>query len=268
MKKNRSQNIVIIGCGNVAWHLASHLQSLKDYTVSVYNHQKNPALSDFKTKLKCAVAVGLDKVTPDADLYFICVADSYIAEVASQLTIRNRNAIVMHTSGSARRKELGKQLPNTAVFYPLQTFSKSDTILWTEIPVLIEASSKAAEAKLLKLAQQFTKTPRVLGYKERLTLHLGAVMVNNFTNALYVAASDVVSEANKNDFKLLLPMIRQTTQKLDRLDPRAAQTGPAKRNDTVVLKKHLQLLSAHSDLKKLYKQLSRLIAHQQKNNHA
>ena len=240
---------MILGCGNVAWHIAKHLQSLKKHSVFVYNHQTNEALNDFRTKLKCNIAVGLENVIHDADFYFICVSDKHISETAAALDIKNPNAVLMHTSGSTKLKELGKRIHDTALFYPLQTFSKGDTINWAEVPVIIEASSESLQAKLLQLAHHFTKTVKVLDYKERLKLHLAAVFVNNFTNALYVAASTLVNEkeTGKEDLTMLLPLIKQTTYKLNKLSPLAAQTGPAKRKDEVVIKKHLGLLAEHPE---------------------
>ena len=109
-----------------------------------------------------------------------------------------------------------------------------------------------------------------MDYKERLKLHLAAVLVNNFTNTLYAAASALVDEkeTGKESLTILLPLIKQTTRKLEKLSPLAAQTGPAKRKDEVVIKKHIGLLAEHPDLKKLYKQLSKLIVHQQEKKHA
>lgn len=269
MKDITGQKIVIIGCGNVAWHIAKHLQALKTHSVFVYNHQPNEALNDFRATLKCNIAVGLENMIADADFYFICVSDKSIADVASKIVIENKQAVLLHTSGSARLKDLGNHAFATGIFYPLQTFSKADSIQWNEVPVIVEAETPKVQAKITQLAKQFTKTVKVLDYKERLKLHLAAVMVNNFTNALYVAASEFIGEPNnKEDLSILLPLIKQTTLKLEHISPKAAQTGPAKRNDELVLKKHLSLLSKQTDLKKIYKQLSKLIVHQQEKNHA
>lgn len=268
MKKDQAQSIVILGCGNVAWHLAKHLRSLKTYSVAVYNHKANPALAEFKTKLKCSTGVGFKQVPADADVYFICVSDRAIERTANQLTIRNPNALVVHTSGSMPLGALGKRLYDTGVFYPLQTFSKKDTIHWEDVPVIIEASGKTAQHKLEKLAARFSKVHRTMDHKGRLKLHLAAVMVNNFTNALYVAAGSLIGDGKGNSIGLLLPLIRQTTEKLSHLGPLEAQTGPAKRGDTAILKKHRHLLDDQAELKTVYKKLSKLIVHQQEKRHA
>ena len=270
MKLPAGKKIVIIGCGNVAWHLAKHFQSLNAYSLFVYNHKANPALNDFRLKLKCKTAVGLEHVITNADYYFICVSDQFIAETAKQLDIKNPGAILLHTSGSAKIEELGHNIYGTAVFYPLQTFSKKDVVNWKEIPLIVEAQNAGVKKNVTALAKQFSKHVTVLAYKERLKLHLAAVLVNNFSNALYVAAAQLAGtkHSGRHTIEMLLPLIKQTTLKLEKLSPLEAQTGPAKRHDEVVLKKHSRLLSDQPGLKKIYKQLSKLIVQQQKEKHA
>ncbi len=72
MAKLKKQHIVIIGCGNVAWHIAKHLSKLKNVEVTVYNHKANRFLNEFKTKLRCTTHVGLNQIITGADFYFIC----------------------------------------------------------------------------------------------------------------------------------------------------------------------------------------------------
>lgn len=265
MRERARHKIVIIGCGNVAWHLAKLFSSLKKYELFIYNHKSNSLLSDFKTKLKCHIASNLNNIITDADLYFICVGDKFISATAKKISLNNSNAIIVHTSGSVKVDDLGNY-KNVAVFYPLQTFSKADEINWKETPIIIEAKNNVVKNKLTAFAKQFSNNVNSLNYKERLKLHLAAVLVNNFTNALYIAANDIIAENQKT--KLLLPLIKQTVLKLNKLDARAAQTGPAKRKDEAVMKKHLKLLSGNPDLKKIYKQMSNLIIKQQTKKHA
>lgn len=258
MQETAKHKIVIIGCGNVAWHLAKQLAGFKKYELFIYNHKANSLLNDFKTKLKCSVTPNLSKIITDADLYFVCVADKNISSVARKIKVKNARAIVIHTSGSAKIDELGEKF-NTAVFYPLQTFSKQDDVSWKEIPIIVEAKNASIKTKILTLAKEFSNNVISLKYKERLALHLAAVIVNNFTNALFVAAGDLV----RKDKKILLPLIKQTILKIQKIDPRLAQTGPAKRGDKNVMDKHLKLLSSNTELQNIYKQLSKLIVKQQ-----
>lgn len=267
MKKEQGQKIVIIGCGNLAWHLAKHFTSLKKFRIFVYNHAPNKALPEFKNKLKCTVSDNIKDIITDANFYFICVPDRSVSKVSRMITAGN-SSLILHTAGSKNIKEIIQQ--NRGVFYPLQTFSKNDSVNWKETPLLIEASDKNKLKDLEKLAGLFTKKIIHANSAERLKIHLAAVMVNNFTNALYTATDSFLNSELKNEklnFKLLFPLIKQTTLKLDHLEPLAAQTGPAKRKDKEVMKEHLHLLK-NKELKKIYKLLSALIYRQQTNSHA
>ena len=263
MQKLAKHKIVIIGCGNVAWHIAKHFYQLKKYDVLVYNHKPNTLLNDFKTKLKCTVVSNLDNIIDDADHYFICVTDKFISSVAKKIKIKKSSALLLQTSGNAKIDELG-DFSNAAVFYPLQSFSKNDDVNWQEVPLIIEAKNSIAKKKISELAHLFSKKVFSKTYKERLKLHLAAVLVNNFTNALFVEAQELTA----NKLEILLPLIKQTVLKIEKMEPRAAQTGPAKRKDATVMKKHLKLLSENEDLKKIYKQMSNLIVKQQAKKHA
>lgn len=264
MSATTKYKVVIIGCGNVAWHLAKQLYALKVYSLSVYNHQANDALKRFSNELKCTTSVGLNSIASDADFYFICVADKFIPLVSKKINCKRKQAILLHTSGSVALEDIKNTCPNKAVFYPLQTFSKNDLVDWKDIPLIMEASNTFTKKNIKMLATGFGKKQLFLNYSQRLRLHLSAVLVNNFSNALFVAASDLLNKkVDQTDFRLLLPLIRKTAQKVETILPRDAQTGPAKRNDQVVLKKHLRLLKGEKQTKKLYKQMSKLITYQQ-----
>jgi predicted short-subunit dehydrogenase-like oxidoreductase (DUF2520 family) len=263
VQKTTKHKIVILGCGNVAWHIAKHFSKLKKFEVIVYNHKPNSLLNEFRKKLKFQTFSNLDSVIEDADIYFICVADKAISSVAKKIKLNKPTSVLVHTSGSAKIDELG-HVSNAAVFYPLQSFSRNDVVNWKEVPLIVEAKTTLAKKKMIEIAHLFSKKVFSKMYKERLKLHLAAVLVNNFANALYVEAQ----ELTENKLEILLPLIKQTVLKLEKMNPRLAQTGPAKRKDDVVMKKHLKLLSEKKDLKKIYDQMSKLIVKQQTKDHA
>jgi predicted short-subunit dehydrogenase-like oxidoreductase (DUF2520 family) len=55
-------------------------------------------------------------------------------------------------------------------------------------------------------------------------------------------------------FDALLPLIRTTVDKLDRLSPAQSQTGPAIRHDNQVIESHLAMLDG--DKREIYRLLS------------
>ena len=144
------------------------------------------------------------------------------------------------------------------MLYPLQTFSKDKSVDFSEIPVFIEANNEAALSKTSSLARMLSDNVREVSSQQRKQLHLAAVFACNFTNHLYELSSQL-TEAAKLPFEVLLPLIRETADKLRTLSPHDAQTGPAIRNDRQVMEEHVKLLEGRSDLQKLYQLLSESI---------
>ena len=131
-------------------------------------------------------------------------------------------------------------------------------------PLLVEANTKTAFKSLKTLAVTISKTVKEINSIKRLQIHLAAVFACNFTNAMYVSAYEIIEDnLTKKDTDLLLPIMQTSFQKLHNVHPKKAQTGPAMRNDKLVMNKHLQLLKEDKLLSKVYSILSNLIIDQQ-----
>jgi len=262
---SKSLNIVIIGTGNVAHHVAESFQSKTHINfLQVFNHRRSKEAKQFSKHFKCDLVSDYKLIHQKADVYIIGVKDDVIVEVAKQLTVLKLKGLVVHTSGSVGLEVLKNVSPSIGVYYPLQTFYKGATIDWKTTPLLIEANTNLSVNKLKQIASTVTKTVKVVDSKNRLQIHLAAVFACNFTNALYVSAYEIIeNNLSKNDTELLLPIMRQSFQKLETIHPKKAQTGPAMRNDKIVMKKHLQLLKHDKQLSHVYAVLSDLIMKQQ-----
>jgi hypothetical protein len=70
---------------------------------------------------------------------------------------------------------------------------------------------------------------------------------------------------NKLDFKLLLPLITQSTQNLQNQSPTQLQTGPASRNDWTTIHSHIEMLSHFPELKEVYTLFSDQLSLKNKN---
>lgn len=228
--------IAIIGNGNVASHL-------------------NKALGD-KTEVVSVNSHTLANLPDNADVILICVTDSAIKQVVQKLP--ETKAIIAHTSGSVGLDIFEGKSCETGVFYPLQTFSKEKPLNYEEIPVFIEGSSSEAVRKLKNLASLFSKDVREADSKARRQIHLASVFACNFTNALAGIAEELLQETGV-DFSVLIPLLKETVNKLEILSPKAAQTGPAVRKDMEILKKHLSMLETKPEIQKIYSEISELI---------
>ena len=231
--------INIIGTGNVASHLYEAFRSKSD--VKIINPH---TLAD---------------LDPDCDLILICVKDNVIPEVAQKLRLhRDVNAIVVHTAGSVPMETLKDTSLKIGVFYPLQTFSKGIVLDYSRIPVFIEASSEDVAIKLEEFASLFSEQVKRADSKDRAILHLASVFACNFTNAMAGIAHDILRESGL-DYKVILPLMKQTVDKLLSLSPEEAQTGPASRGDSEVIQAHLKMLENRPEIKDIYSTLSGII---------
>jgi len=257
------KKIVIVGCGNVAWHIAKQLQ--KKFDLLIFNHKANASLTQFKTEFKAHTYSSLKNIPLNANAYFVCVNDSSIPSVIASLDKLPKTASVLITSGNFDLVSVKTKLSGLSIFYPLQTFTKSDKIKWKEVPIIIDAKNPSALLKARVISSYFNKNVIQLDHLQRVKIHLAAVLVNNFTNSLFLEADKLARSAKRDlSIELLLPLIKQGTRKLKYLSPKDAQTGPAKRKDSIVMQKHLELLKSHKELKQIYTLFSDLIAKQQK----
>ena len=171
---------------------------------------------------------------PDCDFVIIAVSDHAIHEVSQKIPLSD--AIVVHTSGASSIDLLNKH-SKRGVMYPLQTFSQDSRLHWQEIPLLLEGNNTDVKDKLEKLSKTLSTVVTDANEEERLHMHLAAVIVNNFTNHLYVE-TDKFCKSKNLGFDMLIPLIEETTRKLSSLDPRNSQTGPASRGDLQTIEHH------------------------------
>ncbi len=227
-------SVVLIGSGNVAFHLANALIANKEIDLRQVYGRNTAKWQHLKGKTK--ITNNLKEIDL-ADIYIISVSDNAIKEVSEQLP--PLNGIVVHTSGSTSIDIL--QHPNKGIIYPLQTFSKEKEIDFQEIPICIEGNSTKTEKTLQVFAQKLSKKVFFVNSEQRKKLHLSAVFVCNFVNHLYYLGQKLCEESNL-PFEILQPLIGETAEKIKLLSPFEAQTGPAKRMDTQTIEKHLSLL--------------------------
>lgn len=249
--------ISFIGSGNVAWHLAPALDNMGYVVKEVYS--KNPQHAEALTErlYQADVKATLDFSTSGSKVFFICVSDDAIADVAREIILPD-DAIVVHTSGSQSITHLQYVATNhIGVFYPLQTFTKSKKIEFKTIPIFIECYTEA-ESTLMEIAQSISNEVRKIGSEERKALHLSAVFASNFANHMLTIAKRIM-EQNSLDYNWLKPLIAETINKSLTIGPEQAQTGPALRGDLEILDSHLAFLAEHEQEAIIYKAVSQHI---------
>lgn len=233
--------IAILGSGNVAYHLAKMFKE-KNIPISQIFGRNEKDLQEISEQFEIPFST---TELADAELYFIAVNDDAVAAISKN--IKNQNSLVAHTSGSLP-KEILEGNYRKASFYPLQTFSKSKTLQYSEIPFFVEAENEEDSQILENLALKISEKVMKSDYEKRKYIHLTAVFACNFVNHLFARAKEI-SDSQQIPFHYFLPLIKETTSKIEKIEPKLAQTGPAIRNDEKILQLHEALITEEEHLK-------------------
>lgn len=253
---NPVREVTLVGAGNLATHLA---QAFVQADISIRQVFSN----DIYKARKLAWEVDaepidqLEQVQKNVDLLFLAVKDDVIGGVAGFLG--KGPATIVHGAGSVPMEVLHLAGPNIGVFYPLQTFSKERPVDFSHITICLEAASVQVREQLVDLAQRLRVKVVEMDSEQRRKVHLAAVFVNNFTNYLLKVAGGMAAEQHVS-LDIFRPLAEETVAKAFELGPEAAQTGPAERQEDLVLQRHLKLLEDHPEWQRLYHYFSEAIS--------
>lgn len=249
------KNIAFAGTGNVAFHLAKNLK-LKGYNISgVWSRDFSHAQTFAKTNDSKAFEI-VSELRSNADLIIIAVTDSAIEEVAS--SIGEFNGIVVHTAGSVGMDMFQGIFKDYGVLYPLQTFSKEIPVPISEIPFFTEASSHETMLKIKETASNLSDKVYEADSCKRMLLHVAAVFAGNYSNLMYIISNELI-RASTLPPEVLHPLITETARKAITGDPLKTQTGPARRNDSITIEKHIEALASLPEYAELYRLLANII---------
>lgn len=251
-----SHKAVVIGAGNLSWSLIPGLQKAGIEVIQMISRNFSRATayaSEYKIE---KISDKMSEISQEADLIFLCVSDGAIAKLA--LEIRETDAIVIHCSGSVELEVLKSSGKQTGVFYPMQVFTRQMVVDFAEVPLFIEGEEEVQNL-LISLGRRMSNKVYEMDSRSRLFLHLGAVMVTNFTNYIYRQANRVAIQPVDLDFDIYESLIRSHIKAVLEKGPEETQTGPAIRGDEEVIQKHMKVLSSDKELKQLYGAISYMI---------
>ncbi len=247
--------IVIIGSGNLATNLSLNILKTGHKIVQVISRTAENA-EKLAKQLNCSHSNDIGQVQ-EADLYIIATNDDAIKTVAHHKQLTNK--LIVHTSGTTNIDVLSGNSDKFGVIYPLQTFKKDVFVSFSELPIFVEASDPTTLEKLVNLSKSLSTNVYNYNSSQRLSLHLIAVFVNNFTNHIF-HISQKIAEQQNIDFEIFTPLIETTFEKIINSNPTEIQTGPARRKDYQIINKHLEFLKESNDsYEKIYETLSKSI---------
>ncbi len=186
-----------------------------------------------------------------ADLVLLCVPDSAISEVASEIEI---GAWIAHMSGATPLRALEPHVDRFGV-HPLQTFTRRRGPeqldgAWAAVT----AEAEEARARGFWLAETLGLQPFELADEQRALYHAGAAVASNYLVTLFRAASRLLDEAGAPP-EALVPLMQRVIENDYEL------TGPIERGDWTTVDAHLAAIRAHApDLEPMYRTLADLTA--------
>ncbi|OYU85780.1 MAG: hypothetical protein CFE24_00830 [Flavobacterium sp. BFFFF2] len=229
------QKIIIIGSGNVAFHLAKQFLNATDFDLIGYHspHGINKSSDFYPT---CYLS-SQDVFNETDCVFIVAVNDDQVALAAKDLPA---SKLVVHTSGSLPWQVLPDSM-RRGVLYPLQTFSKNRVVQFDQVPLFVETEFSEDLPLLKSLAKELSPIQYESTFELRQHLHVAAVFSCNFVNHCYAIAQKLCKEQSL-PFDILRPLIEETAEKIKTLDPVQAQTGPAIRHDQKTIDRHLSLI--------------------------
>jgi predicted short-subunit dehydrogenase-like oxidoreductase (DUF2520 family) len=247
MHKDNVMKIVLIGSGNVATVLGRLCKQNGHQIIQVMSRH-----TDNAKKLAGELGAAYDnydgKTDLSADIYIVAINDGVLFDLNKSFSLGDK--LIVHTAGSVSKEVLKDISSRYGVLYPFQSLRKEMEHM-PQIPLLVEGNTENTVSDI----ETFAKSLSTMVYRstdeERIRLHVAGVVVNNFPNHLY-SLTEEYCKAESLDFKLLLPLIHETADRMLTYSPKTMQTGPALRNDVYTLDKHLRILAAHPKLKYLY----------------
>lgn len=250
--------VAVVGAGNLAWHLAPALDNAGYPIRELFNRNARSARQLASRLYQASVMTAPDFTGSDVDVVILAVSDDAIEHVAAEIAVPG-DMLVVHTSGSTPMRVLevtGSQ--NIGVLYPLQTFSRAMKMNFDDVPLFIEGSNPRVEQVLADMGRALSSTVAVVSSQKRLALHVAAVFASNFTNHMVATAFELM-EDNGLDPEWLKPLIAETLNKSLEAGPTQAQTGPARRGDLGILRRHAEFLKNDQRLREIYSLISQHI---------
>jgi predicted short-subunit dehydrogenase-like oxidoreductase (DUF2520 family) len=257
----------IIGCGRLGKTLAflftkTELVCIQDIVnLSIASTKKAIAFIG-----QGSVCQTVKQLKP-ADVYLIATTDDSIEFISQQLAeqaLLKQGSVVFHCSGLLSSECLNAVAHlgcYTASVHPIFSFSEpmKDIKNFKGTPCAFEGNKQALE-QLLPLYTAIGGELFSIEKKDKPLYHVASVLASNYLITLATMAEVCYKKAGLSDKlgKILTQaLMTQALNKIQRLEPEEALTGPLQRADTNTLKKHLQVLKPFPELEFVYRSLGK-----------
>ncbi|MCB0284176.1 MAG: DUF2520 domain-containing protein [Calditrichaeota bacterium] len=262
-----NHNILIIGAGSLGTSLYKVLKMKSSGHLKLVGHKAKSDLreqlfveDDYSDRLEI---INIDEF----EIIMIAVQDDKIKSAAKEIAHFDlKGKTIFHLSGSRAADEL-KVLSEEGAFiaalHPLQTFPGlfCETDVWSNIIWSFQGDEQA-----YPVAQEITKILSgkllKLDARQKLALHVAGVFAANYLVGLLSLAETVLEKAsvtNVSANELLFPLVQGVVTNYKTAPAKDILSGPLKRGDAEIIRKHLQFLIDTDGPLDNYKSLAQVI---------
>ena len=253
--------ITLIGSGNVATHLGKAFHAAGHEIIQVWSREYDHA-EELASQTGAEPINKLELLHTYAEVYILAVSDDALYDFA--IDLRLRDALVLHTAGSVPMSILRNISRKHGVLWSPQTFIRQNDMDYSQLPFCIEGVTADVEEQIRTLAKTVSPLVYRVDSQQRQWLHLAAVVVNNFGNAINAIASDITT-SHGIPFEILHPLLTMTAEKIKHGDLWQQQTGPARRQDQKTIDRHRRMIADDNELLTLYDTLTDIIQQRTQN---
>jgi predicted short-subunit dehydrogenase-like oxidoreductase (DUF2520 family) len=256
-KPARKTDVALIGLGNWGTSLAAALNRARIPLSEVIVRRCKPS-SPLPT-------VSWKNAALDAPIFWLCVPDSAISDVAAQIARHRpdlRGQIVIHSSGALTVDALDRvRRAGAAVasIHPLMTFPTRDPVALDGVLFGVEASSPAARRTLHGIIHKLGGRHFDISSSNKALYHAAGTLASPLLVSHLAAAIETARLAGldaRTAAQWVEALATATARNLFARGPSRSFSGPFSRGDTHTIHLHLQALQKHPILADVYRSLA------------
>ncbi|MDH4209914.1 MAG: DUF2520 domain-containing protein [candidate division WOR-3 bacterium] len=254
--------IGLIGCGRVGVSI-TRLLKYNNQIVGMYDRNKGKQRQAVKL-LNITNNPDYWKLIDQSEVLLIATPDDIIPQVCKKMIKSiTGTKYVFHFSGSLPADIIPKKKNiHRASVHPFATFPKKPAAAGRQHFFLsIEGDPQAIRvARMIFHERHFTL--RKIKKENKPIYHLIGVFSSNLLVGLVASINELAAKIGWRRQELeqmIIPMIEETTTNIKILGVQNSLSGPLRRGDVEVIRKHLRALRKDKNLLEIYKALSRTI---------
>ena len=245
--------IVILGAGRVGRTLARWLIE-RGAPILLWNRRETAAVSALRDEGMSLSTGPLPATLSEASLVILCVRDQAITALASALAQPLGAAprpIALHTSGAMSAAALAAALPDhvaCGALHPVQAFTGARDLRPEGVPASVSGDA-TARAAARWLAARLGFRPFRLPDGDPTLYHAALALLSNGLVGLFAestAALEAAGFERDTAAAILAHLMDGTSRNLHALPPLDALTGPMRRGDHEVVRRHRDAIARWS----------------------